>query len=232
MIVSRRACIMKYCPILAISAFVTATAFPAFADEPAPAADAPAPQPVVEAPKEAAPRPAPATAQEKPSIAPNPTEAPAASTASSPWGFHGGINLRTDLGTHPLRIDGGVRYKQLDFILALDPLYFLDQQSSTDILAEWRGKNGFSPVLGWRFNTIGLVDGSQVQHNLLLAGALDTPKFWDGRVRGQAGLELAMMLVKHGGGGPTGTIGFSEGRKFVDFVNFALFLRIEVGTRN
>ncbi len=221
---------MRHCTILAFSTFVTAAAIPAFADEPAPAADAPAHQAVVEAPKEVAP--APVIAQEKPSTPPNPTEAPVAVGTSSPWGFHGGINLRTDLGTHPLRIDGGVRYKQLDFILALDPLYFLDQQSSTDILAEWRGKNGFSPVLGWRFNTIGLVDGSQVQHNLLLGGALDTPKFWDGRVRGQAGLEMAMMLVKHGGGGPVETIGFSEGRRFVDFVNFALFLRIEMGTRN
>jgi hypothetical protein len=150
----------------------------------------------------------------------------------SPWGFHGGINLRTDLGTHPLRIDGGVRYKQLDFILVLDPMYFLDQQSSTDLLAEWRGKNGIAPVLGWRFNTIGFIDGSQVQHNLLLGGALDTPKFWDGRVRGQVGLEMAMMLVKHGGGGPVETIGFSSGRRFVDFVNFALFLRIEMGTKD
>ncbi len=51
-------------------------------------------------------------------------------------------------------------------------------------------------------------------------------------MRGQAGLELAMMLVKHGGGGPVETIGFSQGRRFVDFVNFALFLRIEMGTKD
>ena len=191
---------------------------PAFADEPAPVAEAaPAPTPV-EAPKETA-LPAPAPEESKP-------------RTSSPWGFHGGINVRTDLGTHPFRIDGGVRYKQLDFILVLDPMYLMDQQSSTDLLAEWRGKNGFAPVLGWRFNTIGFIDGSQVQHNLLLGGALDTPKFWDGRIRGQAGLEMAMMLVKHGGGGPVETIGFSSGRRFVDFVNFALFLRIEIGTKD
>lgn len=207
---------MKHWTISALLALVTTSAIPAFADDPAPSADTPAP----------------AVNQEKPSAPPNPPEPAAAPANPSPWGFHGGINLRTDLGTHPLRIDGGVRYKQLDFILALDPMYFLDQQSSTDIFAEWRGKNGFSPVLGWRFNTVGLVDGSQVQHNLLIGGALDTPKFWDGRVRGQAGLEMAMMLVKHGGGGPAETIGFSEGRRFVDFVNFALFLRVEIGTRN
>ena len=223
---------MKHFSIFVLSAVVTTTAIPAFADDAPAPAESPAPAPVAEAPKEAAPTPAPTVAPEKPSAPPNQTEAPAAQAPASPWGFHGGINLRTDLGTHPLRIDGGVRYKQLDFILALDPMYFLDQQSSTDIFAEWRGKNGFSPVLGWRFNTIGLVDGSQVQHNLLLGGAFDTPKFWDGRVRGQAGLEMAMMLVKHGGGGPVETIGFSEGRRFVDFINFALFLRVEVGTRN
>jgi hypothetical protein len=175
--------------------------------------------------------PAPAPAPETPKAAAPAPETPKAA-APSPWGFHGGINLRTDLGTHPLRIDGGVRYKQLDFILVLDPMYFTDQQSSTDLIAEWRGKNGFSPVLGWRFNTVGLVDGTQTQHNLLLGGALDTPRFLDGRIRGQAGMELAMMLVKHGGGGPVETIGFSSGRRFVDFVNFALFLRIEVGTKD
>lgn len=196
---------------------------PAFADESGPG---PAPE---NAPAE------PAKADPPKETAPAPTETPAPKVetpAPSPWGFHGGINLRTDLGTHPLRIDGGVRYKQLDFVLVLDPMYFLDEQSSTDIFAEWRGKNGLSPLLGWRFNTIGLIDGSQVQHNLLVGGALDTPKFLDGRIRGQVGLEMAMMLVKHGGGGPVETIGFSSGRRFVDFVNFALFLRIEVGTKD
>lgn len=205
-------------------------ALPALADEPVPPADAPAAPTAAEPPKEAAPVAEPPK-ETAPAAAPK-TETTVPQPAPSPLGFHGGINLRTDLGTHPLRIDGGVRYKQLDFILVLDPMYFMDQQSSTDLLAEWRGKNGFAPVLGWRFNTIGLIDSSQVQHNLLLGGALDTPKFWDGRLRGQAGLEMAMMLVKHGGGGPVETIGFSSGRRFVDFVNFALFLRIEMGTRN
>lgn len=209
--------------------------FPAFAGETAPPAESTAPPPSADSPKDATPQAEPKAEAPKEAAAPvaaPKTENEAQPPVKSPWGFHGGINLRTDLGTHPFRIDGGVRYKQLDFILVLDPMYFLDQQSSTDILAEWRGKNGFSPVLGWRFNTIGLVDASQVQHNLILAGALDTPKFWDGRLRGQAGLELAMMLVKHGGGGPVETIGFSEGRRFVDFVNFALFLRIEMGTKD
>ena len=203
---------------------------PVFADEPAtPAAETSTPPANTDPPKEKAAVEAP---KETTSTATNAEETKTSpAIAASPWGFHGGINLRTDLGTHPLRLDGGVRYGQLDFILVLDPMYFLDQQSSTDILAEWRGKNGFSPVLGWRFNTVGLIEGSQLQHNLVLGGALDTPKFWDGRLRGQAGLEMAMMLVKHGGGGPVETIGFSSGRRFVDFVNFALFLRIELGTK-
>jgi|GEM_PF-5128851 len=190
-----------------------------FADEPLPVGGSPVVTSPVEASKEAVSSATPSA------------EPPKVSPGVSPWGFHGGVHLRTDLGTHPFRIDGGVRYKQLDFILVLDPMYLVDGQSSTDVLAEWRGKNGLAPVLGWRFNTIGLLDGAQVQHNLLVGGALDTPRFWEGRIRGQAGLELAMMLVKHGGGGPSETIGFSSGRRFVDFVNFALFLRIEMGTR-
>lgn len=213
-------------------ALLLLSAMPAFADESAPSGEPPAAAAPGDPPKEATPVVEPKAEAPKTTSATTPSEATTAAPVASPWGFHGGINLRTDLGTHPLRIDGGVRYKQLDFVLVLDPMYFMDQQSSTDLLAEWRGKNGFSPVLGWRFNTIGFIDGSQVQHNLLLGGALDTPKFWDGRIRGQAGLEMAMMLVKHGGGGPVETIGFSSGRRFVDFVNFALFLRIEMGTRN
>ncbi len=109
--------------------------FPAYADEPAPPANASAKSEATPTP---APEPAPQVTPVQSSKAPPP----------SPWGFHGGINLRTDLGTHPVRIDGGVRYKQLDFALVLDPMYFLDQQSSTDLLAMWRGKNGFSPVMG------------------------------------------------------------------------------------
>jgi hypothetical protein len=167
----------------------------------------------------------------EPAAAAEPAPAPATAPAPARWSIHGGINLRTDLGTHPLRIDGGIRFRKLDAILVLDPMFFLDKQSSTDVLFEWRGDSGISPVLGWRFNTIGLVDGTQVQENLILGGAADLPSFWEGRVRGQAGLELAMMLVKHGGGGPVETIGFSSGREFVDFVNFALFLRVEIGTK-
>ena len=53
-----------------------------------------------------------------------------------PRDWHIGLNLRTDFGTHPLRIDGGVRFDRFDVILVLDPMFWLDGQSDNDLLLD------------------------------------------------------------------------------------------------
>lgn len=141
--------------------------------------------------------------------------------------LHGGGNLRTDPGVHALRLDAGVQVWQLDFIGVVDPMFWTDGQLDTDLLVFWRSPIGIAPFAGWRTTALWLADAPQLQQNLLLGVAADLPSFFDETLRGQAGIELATMLVKHGGGFPTETIGFESGRSYIDFVNFALFVRYE-----
>lgn len=138
-----------------------------------------------------------------------------------------GLNLRTDLGAHPLRIDLGFRTRRADYLLVLDPMFWTDGQASTDLLFGWRLANRVQPIAGWRLNTIKLPESRQFQQNLLLGVALDLPSFWRDRLRGQWGFELAMTLVKHGGGVDTETISFASARSYLDLVNFGMFARFD-----
>jgi hypothetical protein len=140
-----------------------------------------------------------------------------------------GVNLRTDLGVHPLRLDVGGRYGNVDATLVFDPMALTDGQMSTDLLLQYRSDLGIDGLVGWRTTTIGALDGPQFQQNLLLGAGLELPRFGDGAIRGQWGVELAMTVVKHGGGLPQEVISFSSGRHYIDLVNFAMFARIEFG---
>lgn len=135
-----------------------------------------------------------------------------------------GANLRTDFGVHVVRIDMAWRIPNFRVLLTVDPLFWLDGKSSTDLLAMWRTAK-VEPFAGWRLNTVSLLEGSQLQHNLVLGTALPFPEFFDGALGGQWGIEMAMMLVKHGGGIESNTIGFDSGRHYIDLVNFGMFAR-------
>jgi hypothetical protein len=104
-----------------------------------------------------------------------------------------------------------------------------DGQMSTDLLLQYRSDVGIDGLVGWRTTTIGALDGPQFQQNLLLGAGLELPRFCDGAIRGQWGVELAMTVVKHGGGLPQEVISFSSGRHYIDLVNFAMFARVEFG---
>lgn len=137
-----------------------------------------------------------------------------------------GLNLRTDLGVHPLRVDIGFRLPKLEVLLIADPMFVFDKQSSTDLIFFFTPKK-VHPYAGWRMTTIGLVDGRQFQQNLLVGVGLALPEFLDGRLRGQWGFELAMATVKHGGGLPSETLSFGSARSYLDLVNFAMFARYD-----
>jgi len=159
---------------------------------------------------------------------------PAAAQPAEPEGtlrLHGGLNLRTDVGVHPIRLDAGAQWASLDLLLVLDPMALVDGQMSTDLLAQWRGDRGAALFGGWRLTTIPLLDGSQLQHSLLLGAAAELPRWFDGLLGGQAGIELASAILKHGAGIPSQTISFASGRHYIDQVNFSLFLRLELGGR-
>jgi hypothetical protein len=197
--------------------------------EEAPAEEAPAEEaPDEEAPAEEAP------AAEKPASGDDdatPDEETQASDDAAkkapPFDVHFGLNLRTDLGAHPIRLDMGVRWEMVDVVLVVDPMVFTDGLMSTDLLLMWRTPIGVAPLAGWRLNTLNVIDGPQMQQNLVVGAAGDLPRFFGGWLRGQAGLELAATIVRHGGGLPAEMIGFSSGRSYIDLLNFALFLRGE-----
>lgn len=138
-----------------------------------------------------------------------------------------GLNLRTDLGVHPLRIDLGWRMPHLEALLVLDPMFWTDGQSSTDLSFHWLTEPGVQPFAGWRLTTIGLPEGTQMQQNLLLGCGLALPEFFGGKLRGQWGMELAMTVAKHGGGLPSEVLSFASARHYLDLVNFAMFARFD-----
>lgn len=138
-----------------------------------------------------------------------------------------GLNVRTDLGAHPLRVDLVWRTARTDLALVLDPMFWTDGQSSTDLMMSFLLKNRLQPLVGWRLHTIKLPEARQLQHNLVAGVGLALPSFWRDRLKGQWGFELATTLVKHGGGLPAETISFASARSYLDLVNFGMFARFD-----
>ena len=176
----------------------------------------PAPEPVLEAPS------SPASETALSEIA-----RPCTEPSCSPRDWHAGLNLRTDFGTHPVRIDGGVRFGRFDFVLVVDPMIWLDGQSDNDLLLDLGLGSGWSALAGWRTSSIGIADGRQWQQKSLLGVAGRLPSLFRGHLRAQWGLELAVLWVKHGGGLETDTLSFESPRHYLDAFNFGMFVRVE-----
>jgi len=164
------------------------------------------------------------------------TDAGAVATAASPQcneslcsprDLHAGLNLRTDFGTHPLRLDAGARFSMLDLYLVVDPMIWLDGQADLDAIADIALGRGWSIFGGFRSTSIGILDGRQWQQKSLTGAAARPPSFLQGRVRSQFGIELAVLWVKHGAGLPTDWISFESPRHWLDHVNFGMFVRFE-----
>ena len=114
-------------------------------------------------------------------------------------------------------------------MLVVDPMFWTDGQMSTDMLLQWRSDASVHAIAGWRVTSLGIAGGTQLQQNLLLGLGMDLPTFLDGAVRGQWGLELAMLVVKSGADLPAEFLNFSSARRYIDLVNFAMFARFEYG---
>lgn len=155
------------------------------------------------------------------------TEPPIDKSDPAPHSLGVGLNLRTDLGAHPLRVDLVWRTAHTDLALVLDPMFWTDGQSSTDLMVSFLLKNRLQPLVGWRLNTIKLPEARQLQHNLVAGLGLALPSFWRDRLKGQWGFELATTLVKHAGGLPAETISFASARSYLDLVNFGMFARFD-----
>jgi hypothetical protein len=143
---------------------------------------------------------------------------------------HAGLNLRVDSGAHPIRVVGGADLGNVDLSLTLDPMVVTDGQFDADAMSLWKlCDSGWGVLAGWRTTAIGIQGGRQFQEKLVVGVGAPLPRL--GPIRSRFGFELATVVVKHGGGLPTEWISFSQGRDFVDLINFGMFVTVEYATR-
>src|SRR5688572_5670991 len=96
--------------------------------------------------------------------------------------WHAGLNLRSELGTHAFRIDGGVRLGRLDLIAVLDPMFWTDGEADVDAIAAWTigspaGHGGrYAAFAGWRPASIAMAESRQFQHAALFGVTAPLPK--------------------------------------------------------
>ncbi len=145
--------------------------------------------------------------------------------ASPAW--HAGLDIRGDLGTHPIRAGGGLEFGRIDTMLVLDPMFWTDGQHDIDLFGFWSPcSKAWGLLAGWRTSTIGLVDGTQFQEKLVLGIGAPLPRLGK-HIRTRFAFELATLVVKHGGDLPSEWISFATGRDFIDLVNFGMFVTVE-----
>ena len=142
--------------------------------------------------------------------------------------WHAGLNLRSELGTHPVRVDGGVRIGRLDLIAVLDPMYWTDGELDIDLIgAVHVGDRGYAVLGGWRPASIAVGDDRQFQHAVLIGALGPLPSI--GPLDLAWGVELAAVVVKHGGSLPTDMLSLDSMADVGDNMNVSMFLRVGVG---
>lgn len=155
-------------------------------------------------------------------------EPPAKETSVPDRDYHAGLNLRTDFGTHPFRVDFGIRWSDFDVWLALDPMLFIDGQHDTDlILTRDIGNHGWSLFGGARSTSVSIAQATHWQHKTVLGVGARFPPLFGDSYRAHWGLEMSTLVVKHGGSSATESVFSSSGRDFVDLINFGMFVRFE-----
>jgi hypothetical protein len=140
---------------------------------------------------------------------------------------HAGLNLRADNGAHQIRVMAGFDTGDFDLSLTLDPMVITDGQLDTDLLATWKVTDGgWGVITGFRNTRIGILGGQEYQEKLILGVGAPLPLLGDA-IRIRWGLEAAAVIVKHGADLPTDWIKFSQGRDFVDLINFGMYVTFE-----
>ena len=144
-------------------------------------------------------------------------------------GWHAGLNLRSELGTHPVRVDGGVRLGRVDLIAVLDPMFWTDGEIDVDLIGALHvGSSGYAVFGGWRPASISIAhDARQFQHAVLVGALGPLPRI--GPFDLAWGFEVAAVVVKHGGALPTDTLSLDTMADVGDNVNLSMFLRVGYG---
>lgn len=149
----------------------------------------------------------------------------AATPAAAERTLHGGLDVRTDLGTHHTRLALGLRMCAWDTTLVLDPMVALDGQHDLDLMSERYLGSRIAVLAGIRWSAVA-VDGGYHHQDRTFVGVTGLgPQFFDGSLLTKFSLELATLWVKHGGGAQTDWI--SADRNLLDHFALGLFLRIE-----
>ncbi len=151
-----------------------------------------------------------------------------AGAASADRAWHAGLNLRSELGTHPIRAGGGVQLDRLELTLVLDPMWWTDGQHDIDAVMGWRvDDRGLGLFAGWRNTSLGLSGGRHYQEKLLLGVSSPMDAISTSWFAATWGFEVSTVVAKHGADLPTEWISFETGRDFIDLVNFAMFVRFD-----
>lgn len=160
------------------------------------------------------------------------TAAASARAEPSAPAWHAGLNLRAELGTHPIRAGGGATVGPVRLTLVLDPMFWTDGQHDVDALSEWRvTPAGLALLAGARTTAIGITGGRHFQHKLLVGVTAPIDALSTGPLRARWGIEAATVIVKHGAGLPAEWLSLASGRDFIDLINFAMFVRFEYEAR-
>jgi hypothetical protein len=151
----------------------------------------------------------------------------ASGVAQAEPSWHAGLDLRGDLGTHPIRIGGGIQLGRVDTMLVVDPMFWTDDQVDTDLFAFWAPcSKAWGLLGGWRTSTIGILGGTEFQEKLIVGVGAPLPQIGH-HIRTRFHFELATVIVKHGAGLPADWISFASGRDFIDLINFGMFVSFE-----
>jgi hypothetical protein len=134
--------------------------------------------------------------------------------------------LRDHGGVHVARLGGGVRYGHLEFDVLLDPLFWLDDTSTSDATVAWRFDKGAAIHAGWRETLVGVGGGTRVFDSAVVGASLPIT---GQAVQLRAGIELATLVVAHGDDMPSQWISFDSGRRFIDSYGVDLFLQVRYG---
>lgn len=148
-----------------------------------------------------------------------------ATPATAERSLHGGLDVRTDLGTHHTRLALGLRTCAWDTTLVLDPMVALDGQHDLDVMSERYLGARIALLAGIRWSAIAVDGGHHHQERTFVGVTGVGPQFFDGALLTKFSLELATLWVKHGGGAETDWI--SADRNLIDHFALGLFLRIE-----
>jgi hypothetical protein len=142
--------------------------------------------------------------------------------------WHTGVNLRTDTGTHRVRVDAGLRLGTVDLTAVLDPKVFIDRrQNDTDLVAEYMFRpDGWAAMAGWRLTQLSIDRGTQFHHMLLLGVTAGLPRFLEVVVP-RFGFEFEANVLRHGDGLDADTLSLASERDYLDLVSFNLFLRFD-----